>query len=522
VFGAFIFIDVTLIYQEEVIGFMGLGTGKANRKWLDDEIALLKLVGQTFVNAIKRKESFEALSQSEEKYRILIEGQTDLVIKIDSGGNIAFVSPSYCDLFDKTEIDIIGTKFIPEIHDEDQNASAKAIESLYSPPYTCYFEQRVFTKYGWRWIAWNHKAILDKKNKVNEIVGVGRDITYQKGVEDALRRSEDRFRSIVQHLSDVVLIIDSDTTILYDTPSTKEVLGYEEGYLIGKKSTDLVIPQDLEHAQNILAELLSKELGVIQTELRLYHSDGHWIPLEFIAINMLKHPSIKGMIITLRDISERKQMEKQILDAVIKTEEQERDRFAKNLHDDLGPLLSSIKMYVNSFENTKDEKKREYIVEQLNEVVKESIITTKDVSNDLSPHILNNYGLVSAIESFIKKIPDSIKVKFDSNLTAERYSKTIENSFYRILKELLNNTIKHANASIIDISLNEENQKLIFLYYDNGKGLDINKLGELQKQGMGLSNIISRIKSLNGIYEFPCRPSGFECKISIPIDQLVN
>ncbi len=516
------FIDVPLIYQEEVIGFMGLGVGQANRKWLDDEIVLLNIIGQTFVNAIKRKESFEALADSEEKYRLIVDAQTDLVIKIDVRGYFAFVSPSYCDLFGKTEEDIIGKKFMPEIHNDDQNATAKAMKSLYSPPYSCYFEQRALTKHGWRWIAWSDKAILNKKNKVEEIVGVGRDITYQKGVEDALRRSEDRFRSIVQHLSDVVLIIDFDTTILYDTPSTKEVLGYEEGHLVGKKYTDLVIPEDLELAHNNLTELLSKELSVIQTELRLYRSDGHWIPLEVIAINMLKHPSIQGMIITLRDISERKQMERQILDAVIKTEEQERDRFAKNLHDDLGPLLSSIKMYVNSFGNTNDEKKRKYIIEQLNEVVKESITTTKDVSNDLSPHILNNYGLISAIESFIKKIPDSTKVKFNSNLTTERYSNTIENSFYRIMKELINNTIKHADARKIEISLNEENQKLIFSYSDNGKGFDVKKLSNFQQHGMGLSNIISRIKSLNGDYEFPVKSSGFECKISIPIDQLVN
>jgi signal transduction histidine kinase len=254
----------------------------------------------------------------------------------------------------------------------------------------------------------------------------------------------------------------------------------------------------------------------------MFHSDGHSMPMEVIGINMLKHTSIQGMIITLRDISVRIQTEKQILDAVIKTEEQERDRFAKNLHDDLGPLLSSIKMYVNSFENTNDNKKREYIVEQLNEVVKEAITTTKDVSNDLSPHILNNYGLVSAIESFIKKIPDSIKVKFETNLINERYSSTIENSFYRIFKELINNTLKHANAAKINILLNEENQKLIFIYSDDGKGLKINKLHELQQHGMGLSNIISRVKSLNGLYEFPQKSTGFECKINIPIDQVVN
>ncbi len=501
---------------------MGLGLSEAGRKWLDDEISLLVIIGQTFVNAIKRKESVEALSESEEKYRLLINEQTDLVIKLDTKGYFVFVSPSYCDLFGKSEEDLVGNKFMPLVHEDDKASTTKALKNLYAPPYTSYIEHRAFTKHGWRWIAWSNKAIQNENNKVKEIVGVGRDITYQKGVEDALRRSEERFRSIVQQLSDIVLIVDRDTTILYDTPSTKTILGYEEGYLVGKKSLDLIAPENMENAYEKFTMLLSKENTTISMELKIQHANGKWIPLETIGINMLNHPSIHGMIITLRDISERKQMEKQILDAVIKTEEQERDRFAKNLHDDLGPLLSSIKMYAGSFGNTNDEKKRKYIIEQLNEVVKEAILTTKDVSNDLSPHILNNYGIVSAIESFIKKIPGSLKVKFNSNITNERYSITIENSFYRILKELINNTLKHADASSISISLNEENQFLILTYSDNGEGFDVNKIKQLQQHGMGLSNIISRVKSLNGNYEFLPKSTGFKCKINIPIDQSLN
>jgi signal transduction histidine kinase len=154
----------------------------------------------------------------------------------------------------------------------------------------------------------------------------------------------------------------------------------------------------------------------------------------------------------------------------------------------------------------------------LNEVIKEAIVTTKDVSNDLSPHILNNYGLVSAIETFIKKVPDSIQVHFESNLLNERYSNTIENSYYRILKELINNTLKHANASKINISLNETAQRLLFIYSDDGKGFDANQLYKLQQHGMGLSNIISRVKSLDGTFEFPVKSIGFECKISIPMN----
>ena len=239
-----------------------------------------------------------------------------------------------------------------------------------------------------------------------------------------------------------------------------------------------------------------------------------------VFINLLHNTSIKGIVLTLRDISERKILDKKILDAVIKTEEQERERFAKNLHDDLGPLLSSIKMYLGLLKKTDKPEKQDYVITQLNEVVKEAITTTKEVSNDLSPHILTNYGLASAIENFIQKIPSTIKVNFHCSLTTERYSNMIENSFYRIVKELINNSVKHSEANNIDIALEEKGQNLSLSYTDDGKGFDMENYEKGKKTGMGISNIISRAKSLNGNYELNTAiNSGFSFHITIPINQ---
>jgi len=318
----------------------------------------------------------------------------------------------------------------------------------------------------------------------------------------------------------MILIVDSESSIIYDTPTVKKILGYDEGYLVGRKGLEFIHPDDIDPAKDNLRNIIADKSFYSPIELRFKHSDSRWIPLEGVGINMLDHPSIQGIVVTLRDITERKQTEKRIIDAVIKTEEQERERFAKNLHDDLGPLLSSLKMYINSFNTASDTKKQEYIITQLNEVVKEAIQTTKEVSNDLSPHILLNYGLVSAIENFIRKVPSSIKLNFNSTLMSERYTNSIENSFYRIIKELINNTLKHADASQIDIALEEQGQHLFLNYADNGKGFDMKKQSVGMGSGMGLSNIISRAFSLNGSYEFQTHTEGgFSFKINIPLDQ---
>jgi PAS domain S-box-containing protein len=129
------------------------------------------------------------LKESEANYRLLVENQTDLVVKVDPDGRFQFVSHSYCDLFGKTEAELIDHHFMPLVHSDDQGPTASAMEALYTPPYKTYLEQRAMTKHGWRWLAWMDTSVLDENNQVVSIVGVGRDITEMKQMENDLRQA---------------------------------------------------------------------------------------------------------------------------------------------------------------------------------------------------------------------------------------------------------------------------------------------------------------------------------------------
>ena len=197
----------------------------------------------------------------------------------------------------------------------------------------------------------------------------------------------------------------------------------------------------------------------------------------------------------------RRLTEKMFLNTIIQTEEKERKRFAKDLHDGLGPLLSSVKMSVSSMAQMKHDEASREIVENTEMVINEAIKSLKEISDNLSPHILNNFGLVRALNNFSNKInvTKTIRINLISDLKDERFDPNVEVVLYRVICELINNTIKHAQAKKIDINLAKEEDYLAIIYKDDGKGFDVSKVIEQPAtNGMGFSNIYSRINSLKG------------------------
>jgi PAS domain S-box-containing protein len=155
----------------------------------DEDGTPLRFVG-THTDITERKRAERKLEESREQYRLLVENQTDLIVKVDPEGRFQFVSPSYCQMFGRAEAELLGRNFMPRVHEEDRVRTAKAMETLHSPPYTAYVEQRAMTVSGWRWLGWLDTAVRDEQGNVTAIIGVGRDITERKAMEEQLRHQE--------------------------------------------------------------------------------------------------------------------------------------------------------------------------------------------------------------------------------------------------------------------------------------------------------------------------------------------
>ncbi len=131
-----------------------------------------------------------ALRESQTKYRLLVENQNDLVVQFDRDGRFLYVSPSYCQIFGKTEEELLGRDILPLVHEDDHETTARSLASLPEPPHRSYHEQRVMTSEGWRWLAWSNRAVLDAAGKMEAVTAVGRDITPRRKLEEQLIQSQ--------------------------------------------------------------------------------------------------------------------------------------------------------------------------------------------------------------------------------------------------------------------------------------------------------------------------------------------
>jgi signal transduction histidine kinase len=206
--------------------------------------------------------------------------------------------------------------------------------------------------------------------------------------------------------------------------------------------------------------------------------------------------------------TDRSRTEKRVLNAIINTEENERKRFAKDLHDGLGPLLSTVKMSLSSLAPRINDPSDIVILNNTNHLVNEAISTIKDISNNLSPHILSNIGLSSAIGAFTTKINQTraVEIVFKSNMENQRLENDKEVVLYRAVCELINNAIQHSGASKIEIELNKLDKFITLQFYDNGRGFDTSKLSKEDTKGMGLSNIETRVRTVEGVFILESTP----------------
>ena len=463
----------------------------------------------------------EKAENNQEKYRSLFNSIRDAIIVVDTNRIIVHCNPAFLSLFGYLYDEIIGKNTIILLQNENSFIEIGRKIKKNNINKSALYNTSSFKKK-------NNELFLgeasihflnDREENTIGFIGLIRDITKRKKIEQELisakekaEESEERFKKLSDLTIEGILIhrngiaIDANKALL-------NISGYKYNELIGANIQELIIPK--RYHSFMLDKKEQKYVSVHEVEI--IRKDGNLIPVEVEAFDFFQHGE-KIRVTAFRDISEKKEIEKRIMNVIINTEEKEKRKFATELHDGLGPILSTINLYVQALKITKEPDRILIAINRIQDSINEAIKSAQEISNNISPHILENFGLVVALKSFCKKNDklNGISILQIYNMN-ERIKNEIETTLYRIITELINNSIKHSNAKDIRIEIKLQKKELTVDYSDNGIGFNIE---EARKSvlGMGIHNIYARIKSLHGSITFSSNYNkGMLCKIFIKL-----
>jgi len=369
------------------------------------------------------------------------------------------------------------------------------------------------------------RMLLEANSAVNlsgkkHVIWTIRDISKLKYAQELIRESEVLYKTLVNKSSNFILIHMGEK-IAFANDALIALTGLTKQKIVGRKIWDLLMDPVIVPGNMLIHELFTDPTH-LHKEVKIKASIRPGETRDFVLrSNMITYKRKDAILTILTDITETINVEKLLLNKTIETEEIDRKRFAADLHDDLGPILSSIKLHLGLMQKTCSNDKQKENIHICEELLLEAIEKMSIVANNLMPRLIDNHGLEAALKSFCKSISREgmFSAELVSNLGNIRFPMDIEMHLFRIIGELINNTIKHSGGSKASIRLTYSKGLLSLAYMDSGKGY--NPEDAMKKpDGRGLSNILHRVNLIEGQIEFSSIKNGTKVHLQKRIKQI--
>lgn len=328
--------------------------------------------------------------------------------------------------------------------------------------------------------------------------------------------SRDYFNNIFNSVTDMVFVLDRTGIINDINLSVVHELKCAKADIKGRSIREFFAPESRPALRSAIKQLRIKDIARVQAADFLA-LDGTKLPVSFNASRLInKERRSSSILLVAKNTTEQLQAENKLLRAVIETEERERQRLARDLHDSLGQKLSSIKFNISTCMVAEDKIRRLRLLE-CNEQLVNVLAEMRAICFNLVPKTLKDFGLLAAIKDLCNEIAISSNTTFNithENLIVE-LPVDISTDIFRIIQEFITNAQKHGSANRIKINLLYNGSNIIVNLRDNGKGF---RQHDLVNTGLGLQNVISRVKSHNGEIKISRGAGkGTEYSFSIPL-----
>ena len=476
----------------------------------------------------EKKLAEEALRESEDKYRNIFDNIQDIYYEVTIDGIILEISPSIEEIVGYKRTKLIG-KSSYDLY-VDPNQRDEYVKTLLKNGKVTDCEILLKDKDGFQgYCLINAKLISDKHGNPVKIIGSLHNITKRKRMEELLRQSEAQKRAILDASIDRLRYIDKDMKIIWANKTTAMELDMSSEDLVGQTCHKVFVGRDTpcEGCPTVMARETGKiEQAVMhQPKVKGIEGESYWdtycVPLKNDA------GEIESFIQISRNVTDQKRAEEHInilTQELMRTQESERQRISRDLHDHVAQELSAVKIGCETlFDNqTAIPPEIRRRVSEISRTLQESIKAVRDVSYDLRPPALDEMGLVETLVQYCNDFSENngINVDFHSaGMKNLRLDFDTEINLYRLIQESLTNIKKHADADHVTIRLVAAFPNIILRIEDNGKGFDVQKrLSTLsEEKRMGIRSMEQRAKLLQGKMEIQSKPmQGTKISITLP------
>lgn len=474
------------------------------------------------VDVTERKLAEDAVRESEARYRGLVELSHDLIIRMDLEGNLTFINDAWAGKFGLRREQVIGRSVMPRIVASDRPVAAKAIRALAAPPHRARIEVRQPTVEGVRWLEWEGCGIFDDTGKVVEIQAIGRDVTQEHEVAEALRASEARYRGVVESQQAVVLRMDLDLAITFVNDYGCRLIGVPREAMLGAHVLSWVHPDDRAAAQAAFASELAPPYHAtldcrveIDGTVRwfewegtaIFDDEGRPVELQSVGFDVTeRRAAADALRASLEELRQSEEKLRRLAQRQVAVREEERKRLGFDLHDGVCQELIGIGILVESFRGrpgftSTESAELGRVSLYLGEVVEHLRL----LAGDLRPMLLHDLGLEGSLRSLavgLSTHATAVVAVFPTPVP--RLEETAEVTVYRIAQEALANALRHARASSVVVELCADGGRLHLEVRDDGCGFEPRRR---RSSALGLLSMEERALALGGRLEVRSVPS---------------
>lgn len=436
----------------------------------------------------EQRRAEKAMSDLRRELELTMNSMEEGIHRVDMQGNIAFENPAAARMLGWEVAELLGKPAHLTMHHTRQDGTPYPKEEC--PIYATLRDgvtRQVADEVFWRRdgtsfpLEYQTAPMRNDRNEIVAVVVTFRDITERKQAEVALRESEERYRELFENAKDAIYVHDLSGRYTSVNRAAEQLSGFTREEILEKHFSNFVAPSDLKHVRTNFCKKLDEEDETIY-EVDVVTRTGQRVPVEISSRLIYENGVAVGVQGVARDITDRRRAQEALRiysQRLIQAQEAEREKIARELHDEIGQVLTAVRINLQSMQRSSGLDEGVPRLDESIAIVDEALVRVRDLSIELRPSLLDDLGLTAALRWYVDHYAQRtgiIAELLNSSKEDGRLPRELETACFRIAQEALTNVARHARAVSVSVQLQRSRERMLLTIIDDGVGFDIDNL----------------------------------------------